>query len=251
MPGPRNRKVTLVLAAGLSASVLCCLAFYLLLATQHGVGNLGGSGTPGYAERLSRYTAWLYARIEYKRGYAFSFLGVLVFAAATALSLFPTAAKRASFLLLNLYFAWTSHIVSDVSQPAAKELSNLISIQDIYLWRSLDLTSITANTQVVADFEALAMFGILTALTAIGSLESGKSRAALLGIQAAALALVMLGAEIAIFDYREFYLHVTDAQVLLSLAPWFTNADLLVSGLVVLVASSSLLRFHRFGHPLF
>jgi len=176
-------------------------------------------------------------------------VGAILFATALVVVIAPRLALVLSFLSLNVFFAWTSHLLSAVSQPLASEVSHIIGLQDGLIWRAFDLGIFTMYTQIVADFEGLALLALVTALIALLNRDKGRGKAMLLSLQVAAACVVILGFEIAAFDYGEFYLHVTDVQVMLHFAPWFNNADLLLSAVGLLAASSALLRQHRFRRP--
>jgi hypothetical protein len=149
-----------------------------------------------------------------------------------------------SLYLLKLYIAWTSHLLADVSRPLATEVTRLLVSQvNYYPWANLGY--LAGKPLVLTDLEALAVLGVFMASAFQLSLGQGKNRALLLSVQAAALTLMALGAEIAIFDYNEFYLHVTQAQTLLDFAPWFSNADLLLCAVAIFATSSCLLHFRR------
>jgi hypothetical protein len=141
-------------------------------------------------------------------------------------------------------FAPSQGRLKAVSRPLYSEISAIIVYQDVLFWKALDLNHFIHYTQVVADLEGFVLLGVLTSLVALSNRGKGTGKVFLLSLQFAALCLVILGVEIAVFEPRVLYLHVTDAQVALRLAPWFNNADLLFSAVAVFAVSSSLSRLH-------
>ena len=243
--GPRPI-VVYFLAAGLLLSVALLALFYLLLVVTHPPAAYGQPGAPtSIPSWFAAYASWSSARLAYTEDYGLSRVSTLGFVLSFAIFIAPRLALRTSFVLLNVYFAWTSSLLADVSKPLAAAVTQVMWTQDQFLWATLSLRYITGSVYVVADMEALAMLVVVVALTLLLNLEKGKRRALLLSLQVAALLLAVLGSEIAIFDYREFYLHVTQVQVALDLLPWFSNADLLVSAVAIFATTSSLLRLRR------
>jgi hypothetical protein len=172
-----------------------------------------------------------------------SALAAIVLAGALLVSISRRLAIVMSFSLLNVLFAWTSHLLKALSRPLYSEISAIIVYQDVLFWKALDLSHLVRYTQVVADLEGFVLIGVLTSLVALSNRGKGTGKVFLLSLQFAALCLVILGVEIAVFEPGVLYLHVTDAQVALKLAPWFNNADLLFSAVAVLAVSSALPRF--------
>jgi hypothetical protein len=153
------------------------------------------------------------------------------------------AAKLAfavSLAMLNIYFAWSSHLLRAISPSLYEFVSRPIRVQDFDVWRYYGLARFTTYTLVVSDFEALVLLVVVMIGAAWLSRDGGRWFALLRSVQVAALCLVVFGVELALFDYHEFYLHVTDAQLTFHFVPWFTNADMLVSALLVLVMSTLL-----------
>ena len=146
----------------------------------------------------------------------------------------------ACLALLNVYFAWSSHLLRAISPSLYEFVSRPIRVQDFDVWRYWGLARFTTYTLVVSDFEALVLLVVVMIGAAWLSRDSGRWFALLRSVQVAALCLVVFGVELALFDYHEFYVHVTDAQLTFHFVPWFTNADMLVSALVLLVMSTLL-----------
>ena len=145
-----------------------------------------------------------------------------------------------SFALVNVFFAWTSHVFSSFSPPLANFLTREITAQDNFLWGFVD-TLYGVRTLIVADIEVLSMLVILITVAFLFNLQNGRKRALLLSIHLMSLCFIILGIEILAFDSSEFNLHVTQVQAFFGLATWFTNADLFYAGLGVFVASACLL----------
>jgi hypothetical protein len=151
------------------------------------------------------------------------------------------AAKLAftvSLLALNFYFVWASYFLRWLSPSLYISVNRVIRSQDIALFTDLHLydhfySSLTFYTQIVADFEALAFLLVLMASTLLLSRGRGPGFAILRTLQVAALCFVVFGLELALFDFREFYIHFTDAQLAYNIIPWFSNADMFLSALVV------------------
>jgi hypothetical protein len=161
------------------------------------------------------------------------------------------AAKLAfsmSLAMLNVYFAWSSHLLRVVSPRLYEFVSRPIRLQDFAVWRYYDLAKFTTYTLVVSDFEALILLLVVMAGAAWLSSDRGRWFALMRAVQVAALCLVVFGVELGLFDYHEFYVHVTDAQLTFNFVPWFTNADMLVSAAAIL-AMSTLIGGRLQSHP--
>jgi len=91
--------------------------------------------------------------------------------------------------------------------------------------------------------EGLALLLSIGALTALKS-RGSSARKAVNGLGIAAGLLVVLGAEVALFDSRALFQHVTTFQAVVGLAPWFTNADVIFSGAASLTILALVVR-HR------
>ncbi len=244
--GIKRRRVAYLFAAGLLLSIAAYIAFYLLSMIPSPPVP-ASIATPGYSRMMAAYWSWYHDYWAFVEACGFCFAAALLLALGVVASLAPRKVQVASFLMLNFFFAWTSHVFSDISGPVAKALTTMITIQDRFIWSNLNLNWVTGYTQVVADMEAFVFFVLLLSLTFALNLKDGRRKALLLAAQIGALSLVILGAEIAVLDYQEFYLHATDIQLQFHIAPWFSNADLFFSGLVALVASTAMLRSSRPG----
>lgn len=197
------------------------------------------------AQWVAAYTKWQDTMSLYTDSYGASTLATLGFAVAIGIYYFPKAALVASFSLLNLFFAWTSHVFWFVSMPFANALINWMTIQDTFIWNLIDLRFGGGSTLVVADGEALAMLTIFAGLVLLFALQKGLWRALLRSLQAVAVSCMILGAEILVFDNSEFDLHVTQIQASFGISVWFTNADLLYSGTAIFLASTVLFYLPR------
>ena len=233
-----RRRVTHGVAFALIVSIALSIIFYMLLSTLAS-GALEDPESAGYWFAYATYLA-------YTQGYGLSILATVFFAGALVISISRRLALVMSFSLLNVLFAWTSHLFKALSGPLYSGVNAIIAYQDVLFWKVLNLGPFTRDTQVVADLEGFVLLGLLTSLVVLSKRDEGTWRAFLLSLQIAALSLVILGAEIAVFEGDVFYLHVTDIQVALEFVPWFSNADLLLSGVAVLAVSSGLSHFQRF-----
>jgi hypothetical protein len=193
--------------------------------------------------------------VLYSELYGLSLLGALGFIVALGVYVAPRSALLASFALLNVYFAWTSHLLSDASHPFDAWLGKVIASQCQFLWVNGGLVDLFPSYffyfpsyYVVFDLESLALFGVLVASILLLNRDMGAKRAALLSLQVAALCFAILETEIAVFDRRELFFHVTSTQQMLRFESWFTNADLLVCALAVFAVTTFLLNFGRLWH---
>jgi len=196
---------------------------------------------------MAAYANWHQTNLSYGLDYRLSLVAALGFVAALGIFKYPRLALGVSFSLLNVYFAWSSSLLADISQVVGSEVTRAIYSQDGFVSASLNLRVFTGDTYVVADLEALALLAAVTASVLLLNLDKGTRGALLHSVRAAALSLTILGAEVAMFDYREFYLHVTQVQVVLGLTPWFSNADMLFFALATFAVSSCLLRLGWLG----
>ena len=235
-------RLAYALGAGLLLSAALAAIFHLLGAIHPPVA-FGQPGAPTSVKAWTdAYDAWSQASLWYGVYFGLSLVAALGFVAALAILAYPRLALILSFVSLNLYFAWSSSLVAFISHSAGSWLTNAIYSQDLYILAKMNLNVFTGDTYVVADVEALALLAAATSSLFLLSLDKGARRALLLSVRAAALSLMVLGAEIAIFDNREFFLHVTQAQVVLDVAPWFSNADLLLSAVMIFALSTWMLR---------
>jgi hypothetical protein len=244
----RTRKlIAVLLAIGLVASVSLRAVFSLFLMPTHPLGNVVYSDGPD---------SWP-ANVIYSQVYGLSLVAALAFIVALGVLAAPRPALFASFTMLNIYFVWTSHLLSTISLPAHDLLQQVMASQSKFLWINGGLVFFLPSdlvyfpalvTDIVIDLECLALLGILIASTLLLNLDKGVKRAVLLSSQVSGLCLAILGAQIAIFDYNDLFTHVTVAQGMLSFAPWFSNGDLLLSGAAIFAVSTCLLGFGRLRH---
>jgi len=152
--------------------------------------------------------------------------------AALMVAISPRSALVVAFVGLNLLFAWTSRLLDAASPLLSLAVSRLVSLQDRAVWGGIGLNSAQLGA-AATDVEGLALLVSVACLVA--SLERGSlAKKAAKGLAVAAGLLFVLGAEVAIFDANALSQHVTTLQALAGVAPWFTNADLLVLGSVSL-----------------
>ncbi len=241
-----RRLATYFLAGGLLVSIGLYAAFNLLLMTSHPPAPLQPGIGVSVSEWISAYAKWQNTNLAYSEASGLSFVAALAFVVALAVFLAPKRlAFYAAFVLLNVYFAWTSHLLYDISAPLDIWVGQAIGAQANFIWTTGSLGFFFPSFVVVTDLEPLILVGLLAVLAFLLNREVGAKRAVLLALQVAALSLVILGVEIGVFDQREFNLHVTQAQALLSFEPSFTNADLLYSAIALFAVSTFLLNLRR------
>jgi len=237
MKGTRRFASRRVLAYGLAAGLfLCvgvCLAFYGLYS---GVGDYQSG---------SDYVAWHAVRSYDSLGYDIGLFGASISAIALIAVVSLRLALAFSFAALNVLFAWSSRVLTMASQPLDSELNWLSSPQNKLMWDGPYYFRLTTYLRMVAGIEGLSLIGLLVASVVLLNRYKGTWRALLSSMQVSALCLVILGVEIAVFDSRELYLHVSNFQAFVNFIPWFSNADLLITGLAMLAGSSLLLRLQR------
>jgi len=247
----RLRTIALrLLIGGVLVSGATSLALYLLLANLKAPVPLQQT-TSGLTiqQWLASYAAWSSLHSTYSAAMGYTMVATVELAVALAVLLAPRAALIASYLFLNVYFMWTSHLLSDISPQLSAGLTQLFTVQDNFFWADGGLGYFVGSSIFVLDLEALVLLGGVMGLTFLLNLGKGAKRAVLHALQAAALSLTILGAEIAYFDYPQFYMHVTQAQSLVDFLPSFNNADLLLSSVALLAASTLLLRRPRRYQP--
>lgn len=235
-----------VLSGGLVVSGFVSLVFYLLLADLGPPAPLQKSASGVAIQQwLVAYAKWQGVHATYSTAMGLGLVASVELAVALAVLLAPRVALAASYLFLNVYFFWTSHLLSDISPHLSALLTQLITAQDDFFWKDGGLGYWVGSSIMVLDLEALVLLSAVMSLTFLLNLGKGAGRALLYSLQAAALSLTILGAEIAWFDYPQFYMHVTQAQSLVNFLPSFNNADLLLSAVALLAASTFLLRKPR------
>lgn len=219
---PSRRALAYSLAAGLALSAGAALAFYTLYAA------------PGGYRSAAHY--------DYSLGYDLGLFGATMFGIGLIFAVSLRLVAAFSFVALNLLFAWSTRVLSMVTRPFDSDINWLSSPKNGLIWDGAAHSDFTRYLRTAAGLEGLLLLGVLVASIAL--LNRGKRtwRALLSASQAGSLCLVVLGAQVAAFDRQELYLHVSNLQVFIGFIPWFDNADLLVTALSVLVASSALLR---------
>ena len=234
-----------LLGSGVLVSIGTAVIFNLLLQTLHNPLN-----DVGYWEKLpnqewvNAYSSWQGTHFDYTIGSGISILSAMAFAAAFAISFFPRAALVISFGLLNVIYAWTAHVFMAVSFGTGQTVIDAISVQNFFFWDLVNLRY-GSNTLIVADVESIAMLATVVVLTFLLSFRNGRKKAILRAFQILAVCCMILGLEILVFDGSEINLHVTQIQASFGVAAWFTNADLLYTGLGLFVASTFVLYFPR------
>jgi hypothetical protein len=246
----RIRRLTAsLLVGGLLASILVRATFYVLLMITHPPAPLHpGSTAPTIEAWIQSYAIWRKTTVFYSKIYGWSIIAGLGFLVALGVFIAPRWALLASFSLLNVYFAYTSGVLRYVSPSLGSAVGRALLSECNFLWIAGSLAYFLPSYYVVLDLESLALLGTQVVSAFMLTRVLGVKRAALLSSQVASLSLAILGTEIAIFDNVQLSYHVTTTQALLSFFPWFSNADLLFSGLTILALSSCLLNFGRLWH---
>jgi hypothetical protein len=138
-------------------------------------------------------------------------------------------ALAVSVVIVNLYFVWTSHVLSGyqyvrsyISGFAAAQM-NLINA---WPWFTGAGTKGTMVREFI-DYEVVAFSLVIAASSFLLFVHRGLKKATLRMLEIGSLSVLPLGVEIYIFDYGEFWIHASIAQVKAGFIPWFTNADLL------------------------
>jgi hypothetical protein len=238
-----------LLAGGLLVSIVLCVVFYLLLVLIHPPAALrSGSAGLTIKDWLAAYANWSNNRVFYTKAYGLCLFASMGFAIAFGTFIAPRLAFFASLFSLNVYFAWTSHLLGDISGPIDHQLTLFIFGQAKFLWVTGSLAYFVPNYIVVADSEVLGLLMMVIVTTFVLNRGKGVKMAVLRSFQVGAISVAVLGAEIMLLDYNEFYLHVTQTQVVLDFMPWFTNADLLFCGLAIFAVTTCLLNFRSIWH---
>lgn len=120
------------------------------------------------------------------------------------------------------WFTWPFRLWNGFIQYQARAIGNL------------------SNTYppVVGDFEALLLLAVVCASTLLLNTQRGWKTAVLKFFQIGSIPIILCGAWIMITDTKEFFIHVTSAQVTYNFLPNFTNFDLLIASIVVFLAAS-------------
>jgi len=148
-----------------------------------------------------------------------------------------------SVVIINLYFVWTSHVLSGYPSLRAS-ISHFAATQ----MTLLGVKSWFGGTGGLAvrefiDYEVVALTLAIAASSFLLFFHRGLKKATLRMLEVGSLSVLPLGIEIYIFDHGEFYIHASVAQVKGGFLPWFTNADLLyLSAGILLVAAGIELR---------
>lgn len=148
-----------------------------------------------------------------------------------------------SFVEVNLYFAWTSHVLS-AFQPIRADIERFADYQSTLFGLTqllgMPLPKGGTETRIVIDYTVV-LFVAVAALSAFflsvrRSFASGMVRM----LQVGSLVVMPLGIEIYIFDRREFWIHASIAQVKTGFIPWFSNADVLFASIGVFFSATVL-----------
>jgi len=152
-----------------------------------------------------------------------------------------------SVVIINLYFAWTSHVLSgyqyvrtDISNFAAYQM-NLIGA---WSWFAGVGTRGTMIREFI-DYEVVGLTLVLAASSFLLFLHRGLRKAALRMLEIGSFSVLPLGVEIYIFDYGEFWIHASIAQAKSGFLAWFTNADLTFLAIGTLFVTALIELRHR------
>jgi hypothetical protein len=234
---------TVVLVEGMLASMAASAIFYAAASLLHPPTPYGQPGAPSSVGAwLSAYASWSQTDGDLSTCLRASTLAAIAFGAAAGILERPKVAFVGSFVLLNVYFGWSSSAFGAVSIALLHDITKTIYIQDGYVLGLLGMHGVTGNTYVVADLESLAFLIVVAASILVLNRSRGRPRAVLHAVRAVAGCFVILGAEIAVFDYKELYMHATQAQAEFGWATWISNADLLLAGIITFALSWYALR---------
>jgi hypothetical protein len=128
----------------------------------------------------------------------------------------------APLYLLNLIFAWTSHVLSNLPDVLWELLVSPLIL--VVRFTALSLGGINYAYPMI---DGLALLCLLLSLWGLRGYFGAKKAGLFLSLNVVAFEL-----EILTFDYGEFWIHATGAQSVYHFAKWFTNADLFVVALV-------------------
>jgi hypothetical protein len=234
-----KRPNSVALQRGVTYGAASALAASAGLAIVYGLQGAYATGRCMQPLMLSRVSV---CSPVYAQGSELSVAAAIFFAVTLVVAISPRVALVVTFALLNLLFAWTSRLLEALSSPLYLGVGRVISIQNGVLWYGLGLERFTQFTQAATDLEGLLLLGLLASLVVLLNARRGTGKALLRSLRATGLCVAILGIEVAAFDRGEFYRHVTDVQLILNLAPWFSNADLLLGAAGAVVLSSALLR---------
>jgi hypothetical protein len=135
----------------------------------------------------------------------------------------------ASVVIVNLYFAWTSHVLSGYPSVRASISSFAVAQMNLIGAWSWFIGAGTKGTAIreFIDYEVVAFTLAIAASSFLLFLNHSLKKATLRMLEIGSLSVLPLGLEIYVFDYREFWIHASIAQVKAGFLPWFSNADLL------------------------
>ncbi len=137
---------------------------------------------------------------------------------------FHRAAWFVPAFLLNILFLGTSHVLSRFP----------IQYWALYVYITVNL-SLPFNGDIQAFYDAASslLATLMISLSLLAFRRQGIRGAILHTLQICSLTFLPLGIEIFFFDHPEWNLHVTELQVSYNLVPWFTNADLFFTMLLL------------------
>jgi len=161
-----------------------------------------------------------------------------------------------SVFLSNLFYAWTSQALArfpplnDRIPTFANQLMSLSGTASYFDQTASAFCYSVGDGCLVQqlavrefiDCEILVLLGVIGATTFLLYAGKGLGRATAKMLQVASLSVMPLGLEVLAFDRREFWVHVSAAQVTTGFLTWFSNADLLGLSVAVFIISTVSLR---------
>lgn len=129
---------------------------------------------------------------------------------------FTRAAWFVPAFFLNVLFLGTSHAMRHLPLPYWEMYAYLTAKSSL---------AFGGNVQEFYDIASLVLSVALVVLSYWAFRDRGWPKATVLVLQIASLSFIPLGLEVLLFDYKEWFLHVTWVQAEYNIVPWFTNAD--------------------------
>jgi len=148
----------------------------------------------------------------------------------------------AATFLIELYFAWTSHLLNfDIGLKT--QVTNFAAYQETLSLRPFysycpSIAKCGRGLLEFVDVETLVLLGILAVAIFCMYTARGSRLAFFKALQVVSLVITPLGLEVYLFDHQSFYVHVATIQSGNGLLAAFTNADLLALSTIVCIAST-------------
>lgn len=126
--------------------------------------------------------------------------------------------------LLNILFLGTSHVLSRFP----------IQYWALYVYITVNLSlPFNGDVQAFYDMASSVLAILMISLSLLAFRRQGLRVAIVRTLQICSVSFLPLGIEIFFFDHSEWNLHVTEFQASYNLVPWFTNADLFFTMLLL------------------